>query len=66
MRPLILPRADPNLYRYVGNSPTNATDPTGLFTKSPIDYLPALSGSGFGRGVARDLAILCIRGSAAR
>jgi RHS repeat-associated protein len=34
---------DPNLYRYVGNSPLNATDPTGLYTQLPTSYLPALS-----------------------
>lgn len=28
--PLGFDAGDPNLYRYVGNSPTNATDPTGL------------------------------------
>ena len=26
---------DPNLYRYVGNSPTNATDPSGLVQNEP-------------------------------
>ncbi len=34
---------DPNLYRYVGNSPPNGTDPTGLRTVKPTDYLPALA-----------------------
>jgi RHS repeat-associated protein len=33
---------DPNLYRYVGNSAPNATDPTGRRTVKPTDYLPAL------------------------
>jgi RHS repeat-associated protein len=28
--PLGFEAGDPNLYRYVGNSPTNATDPLGL------------------------------------
>jgi RHS repeat-associated protein len=32
--PLGLAAGDANLYRYVGNSPTNATDPTGLATAS--------------------------------
>jgi RHS repeat-associated protein len=32
---------DPNLYRYVGNSPLNGTDPTGLKTLKPIDTLAA-------------------------
>jgi RHS repeat-associated protein len=38
---------DPNLYRYVGNSPPNGTDPTGLRTYKPTDYLPALNQSPF-------------------
>ena len=29
--PIAFEGGDANLYRYVGNSPTNATDPTGLF-----------------------------------
>jgi RHS repeat-associated protein len=28
---------DPNLYRYVGNSPTNASDPSGLFVDTVLD-----------------------------
>src|SRR5262249_27514185 len=28
---------DANLYRYVGNSPTNATDPSGLGPQSPLE-----------------------------
>jgi RHS repeat-associated protein len=49
---------DPNLYRYVGNSPPNGTDPTGLRTLKPTDYLPGLIGSGRGTvsTTARDLA----------
>jgi len=46
---------DPNLYRYVGNSPLNGTDPTGLFTQKPTDYLPGLNG--FGRGTASPTAM---------
>jgi RHS repeat-associated protein len=30
---------DANLYRYVGNSPTNFVDPTGLSLASPLDSL---------------------------
>ena len=31
---------DPNLYRYVGNSPANATDPTGLIQAgNPLNSL---------------------------
>jgi RHS repeat-associated protein len=41
--PIAFDAGDPNLYRYVGNSPLNATDPTGLFTVKPLDYLPALN-----------------------
>ena len=33
---------DPNLSRYVGNSPTNATDPTGLQAKTPQEILEAI------------------------
>lgn len=29
--PIGFQAADPNLYRYVGNNPTNATDPSGLY-----------------------------------
>src|SRR5262245_14130258 len=29
--PLDFDAGDPNLYRYVGNSPTNATDPSGMW-----------------------------------
>jgi RHS repeat-associated protein len=31
-------RPDPNPYRYVGNSPTNATDPSGLYNASGHFY----------------------------
>jgi len=47
--------ADVNLYRYVGNSPLNGTDPTGLSTQKPIDYLPGLHG--FGRAAASPTAM---------
>jgi hypothetical protein len=30
--PVYFQAGDPNLYRYVGNAPTNATDPSGLFS----------------------------------
>ncbi len=33
--PAGFPAGDPNLYRYVGNSPTNATDPSGLWVLIP-------------------------------
>ncbi len=32
--PIGFDAGDPNFYRYVGNNPTNATDPTGLFEAS--------------------------------
>ncbi|HEX4630476.1 MAG TPA: RHS repeat-associated core domain-containing protein [Chthoniobacterales bacterium] len=35
----------PNLYRYVGNSPENRTDPTGLQAKNPTDALGNLLGN---------------------
>ena len=37
---------DPNLYRYVGNSPLNATDPSGL-SANPLANLGGSLGSGF-------------------
>jgi len=52
---------DANLYRYVGNSPTNATDPSGLegewWRDSGWDYLnpfaySAWGGNGIGYGVS--------------
>jgi hypothetical protein len=33
--PIAFEGGDANLYRYTGNSPTNATDPTGLFELPP-------------------------------
>jgi RHS repeat-associated protein len=38
---------DPNLYRYVGNSPLNGADPTGLRTLKPTNYLTALNQPSF-------------------
>jgi RHS repeat-associated protein len=35
----------PNLYRYVGNSPVNRADPTGLQAKNPTDALGNLLGN---------------------
>jgi len=32
--PIAFEGADANLYRYVGNHPTNATDPTGMAEKT--------------------------------
>ncbi len=37
--PIGFEAADPNLYRYVGNNPTNATDPSGLIP-APYGTLP--------------------------
>ena len=37
---------DPNLYRYVGNSPTNFTDATGLSLTKPYANLPKLTPTG--------------------
>jgi RHS repeat-associated protein len=50
--PIGFDAGDANLYRYVGNSPPNATDPTGERTLKPYETLPALGGNvtGFGRG----------------
>ena len=42
---------DPNLYRYVGNSPTNATDPSGLVETSVFD-IPVAAGAGLVQGGA--------------
>ncbi|MCI0702339.1 MAG: hypothetical protein L0241_14750 [Planctomycetia bacterium] len=41
-KPLGFAAGDANLYRYVGNSPTNATDPSGLITWKylPIPVIP--------------------------
>jgi RHS repeat-associated protein len=60
--PLSFAAGDPDLYRYVGNSPTNATDPSGLVApalahkgqdwKPLITYLDAA-----GQGVADGLAM---------
>jgi RHS repeat-associated protein len=44
--PIGFAAGDANLYRYVGNSPTNFTDPSGLFSEislpNPIDVVPIL------------------------
>jgi RHS repeat-associated protein len=40
-------KADWNLYRYALNNPVIYVDPTGLYTQTPLDYLPGLSGSVF-------------------
>lgn len=34
--PVGLKGGDTNVYRYCGNSPTNATDPTGLLTRTQV------------------------------
>jgi RHS repeat-associated protein len=39
MDPLGLGAGDADLYRYVGNAPTNATDPTGLFPSFITDWV---------------------------
>jgi hypothetical protein len=44
---------DPNLYRYVGNGPTNATDPDGLKVRGVGDLLPR-----FKKYLDKDLNIL--------
>jgi hypothetical protein len=36
--PLLFDAGDPNLYRYVGNNPTNFTDPSGLIEFDPLAY----------------------------
>jgi len=36
---------DANLYRYVGNGPTNATDPSGLQEHKPIKIFPPTAGA---------------------
>jgi RHS repeat-associated protein len=36
--PIGFTAGDANLYRYVGNSPTNATDPSGLLSINPLDF----------------------------
>jgi len=41
--PLGFEAGDENLYRYVGNSPTNATDPDGLQI-NPVQSIPSLPG----------------------
>ena len=38
--PMDFNAGDPNLRRYVGNSPTNATDPDGLKVRGVGDLLP--------------------------
>ncbi|MEX2316721.1 MAG: RHS repeat-associated core domain-containing protein [Pirellulales bacterium] len=43
---------DANFYRYVGNSPLNATDPSGLWISKPTDNI-----FGFGQGTINPLAI---------
>lgn len=48
---------DTNLYRYVGNSPTNVSDPTGLFVVGPVATAPTIdigkSSEGVDAGVLR-------------
>ena len=38
--PIAFDGGDPNLYRYVGNAPTNATDPTGLWASGGGGGMP--------------------------
>ncbi len=47
--PLGFAADDSNLYRYVGNNPTNVTDPSGLF--DPWNFTKGLA-AGFGSGIA--------------
>jgi uncharacterized protein RhaS with RHS repeats len=51
--PIGFKAGDPNLYRYVGNGPTNATDPSGLKIKGVGDLLPH-----FKKYLDKDLNIL--------
>ncbi len=44
--PLGFAAGDPNRYRYAANSPTNATDPTGLWLESAIDITSLVIGIG--------------------
>lgn len=59
--PIDFKAGDPNLERYVGNDPTNATDPTGLAPENPllppvgwniitntVNLMPAVMGIGLG------------------
>ncbi|MEM9828735.1 MAG: RHS repeat-associated core domain-containing protein, partial [Planctomycetota bacterium] len=56
--PIGFAAGDANLYRYVGNGPTNATDPSGLEEFQPINLIPQASGLG--------VAITLLRGDYAR
>src|SRR5262249_30094254 len=47
--PLLFDAGDPNLYRYVGNSPTNYTDPSGLVEYDPLAFFKARIKSAPGR-----------------
>ncbi|MEX2173841.1 MAG: hypothetical protein WD872_05725 [Pirellulaceae bacterium] len=52
-RPLVFRGGDANLTRYVGNSPTNATDPSGLFSLENV--LEILNSTPEGRRAIRNI-----------
>jgi hypothetical protein len=63
-RPLAFDAGDSNLYRYAGNKPTNATDPSGLELYSPSytpQFFPQQYTENIGPGFGRFFFLTCRR-----
>jgi len=57
--PIGFAAGDANLYRYCGNSPTNATDPSGMIIETPWDIASVIVGAA---SVVYDVAHIAVTG----